>query len=222
MFWPVRSCFSILTAALLLSPPSFAFDTPLSDQAVREAYFLGQRHDGSFERLLAKYTKSLPPPKSGPYISSISFFTPFVQIIYRSGQTIGNYSAQQAALDHRSQGKEIVQIFVEIQLTESYGQFIAPPPYSHSNSPSALIPRPHDYWRDFQSRIYDGDQELTPADNHGHANYSCGRYGPCILTSATLEFDFPADAFTLDTATIQVDPPEGEPVVVTFDLTRLR
>lgn len=222
MLWPVRSCLSILTAALLLSPASFAFDTPLSDQAVREAYFLGQRHDGSFERLLEKYTKFLPPPKSGSYISSIAFFTPFVQLVHRSDQIIGNYSAQQAALDHRNQGKEIVQIFVEIQLTESFGQFIAPPAKSRSKSPSALIPCPQDFWKDFQSRIYDGDQELTPADTHGHANYSCGRYGPCILTGATLEFDFPADAFTSDTATIQVDPPEGDPVSVDFDLTRLR
>jgi len=31
--------FSVLFALLLLSPSSFAFDTPLSDQAVREAYF---------------------------------------------------------------------------------------------------------------------------------------------------------------------------------------
>jgi hypothetical protein len=217
-----RPCFALLVVAFLLPPTSFAFDTPLSDQAVREAYFLGQRHDGSFERLLGKYTKFLPPPKTGPYISSIAFFTPFVQLIHRSDQFIGNYSAQQAALDHRRQGKEIAQIFVEIQLTESYGQFIASPANSRSKSPSALIPRPQDFWRDFQSRIYDGDQELMRADTHGHANYSCGREGPCILTGATLEFDFPADAFTSDSATIEVHPPEGEPVSVDFDLSSLR
>jgi len=34
-----RPCLSILAAALLLTPSSFAFDSPLSDQAVREAYF---------------------------------------------------------------------------------------------------------------------------------------------------------------------------------------
>jgi hypothetical protein len=225
LFMPssLRSCFALLLAALLLSLPSFAFDTPLSDQAVREAYFLGQRHDGSFERLLGKYTKFLPPPKTGPYISSIAFFTPFVQLIHRSDQFIGNYSAQQAALDHGSQGREIVQIFVEIQLTESYGQFIAAPANSSSHSSPGLIPRPHDFWRDFQVRILDGDQELAPADNHGHANYVCGRYGsPCFLTGATLEFDFHADAFTADTATIQVNPPEGNSISIDFDLTHLR
>jgi hypothetical protein len=34
--------------------------------------------------------------------------------------------------------------------------------------------------------------------------------------------EFPADAFTSDTSTIQVTPPEGDPVSVDFDLTRLR
>jgi hypothetical protein len=43
-----------------------------------------------------------------------------------------------------------------------------------------------------------------------------------MLIGATLEFDFPADAFTSGTAAIQVTPPEGDPVSVDFDLTRLR
>lgn len=217
-----RPHLALLTAALLLSASAFAFNTPLSEQAVREAYFLGQRHDGTFERLLGDYTKFLPPPNTGPYVSSIALYTPFIQFVHFSDQYVGNYSAQQAALDHRKRGEEIVQIFVEIRLTESYGQFLAPPENSRSHSPAALIPRPPDFWRDFDARTYDGDRELTPADTHGHANYSCGREGPCILTGATLEYDFLAEAFTSDTATIQVDPPEGDPVAVEFDHSHLR
>jgi hypothetical protein len=63
-----RSRLSILTATLLLPASSFAFDTPLSDQAIREAYFLGQRRDESMAAFLNKYTKSLRPPESGPQI----------------------------------------------------------------------------------------------------------------------------------------------------------
>lgn len=218
----LRSCLSIFTATLLLPTSSFAFTTPLSDEAVREAYFLGQRHDGSYPRLLEKYTKFLPPPKTGPYISSIAFHTPFVQLVHHSDLNIGSYSAQQAQLDHRSQGEEIVQIFVEIQLTDSYGRVIPTSENSRSNSPSAFVLRPHDFWKDFRVRIYDGDEELAPADSHGHANSSCGRRGPCILTGATLEFDFLASAFTSDTPTIDVTPPEGDPVSVDFDLSSLR
>jgi hypothetical protein len=52
-------------------------DTPLSEEAVRDAYFLGQHHDQTLNLFLAKYIKVLPMPKSGPNISSISFLTPF-------------------------------------------------------------------------------------------------------------------------------------------------
>ena len=61
MALPVRSFLSILTVTLLFSQPLFALDTPLSEQAIREAYFLGQRRDGALESFLDKYTKSLPP-----------------------------------------------------------------------------------------------------------------------------------------------------------------
>ncbi len=217
----LRSCFAILTVAFLSSPASFAFDTPLSDQAVREAYFLGQRHDGTFTSLLGKYMKSLPPPKSGPYISSITFLTPFAQLVQLSDRRIGNYSAQQARLDHLGQA-ELVKIFIEIQLTPSYGAFIPPPGSSRSSSPPALIPRPRDFWRGFQVQIFDDKQILLPSDSHGRAIYRCGRSGLCSLTGATLEFDFPADAFTSDSAAIQVLPPEGDPVSVDFNLSSLR
>lgn len=217
-----RSITTALVALILSSPSSFAFDTPLSDQAVREAYFLGQGHDGSLASFLGKYIQQLPPPQTGPYISSVAFFTPFAQLVQFSDHYIGNYSAQQAALDHRGQA-EFVYIVVEIQLTPTYGAFLAPEPNSRSSSPSRPIPRPQDFWRDFQVEISDGDQVLSPSDFHGKANYNCGRGGyPCYLVGAKLEFELPADAFASGSATIHIDPPEGDPVSVDFDLIRLR
>jgi hypothetical protein len=215
---PARYIASVLAAGLLLTPSSFAFDSPLSDQAVREAYFLGQRHDESLASFLGKYIKHLPPPKTGPYISYVTFFTPFAQLAQGSDRHFGNYSAQQAALDHRGQ-QEFVRIVVEIQLTPTYGAFLVPETSSRSSSLSA---RPPDFWREFQVQISDDTQVLMPSDSHGSAKYNCGRYGHCSLTGATLEFDFPAATFTSDSATIQVVPPEGEPVSVKFDLSRLR
>jgi hypothetical protein len=121
-----RSFFCVLLAALLAAPPSFAFSSPLSDEAVREAYFLGQRHDGSFARLLDKYSKRLPPPKSGPHISAITLLTPFAQLVRFSESYVGNYSAQQAESDHSDQ-EEIVEISVEILFTPSYGAVLFVP-----------------------------------------------------------------------------------------------
>src|SRR5258705_10414486 len=77
---PARPVASLLAAILLLSPSSFAFDTPLSDQAVREAYFLGQRRDESLARFLDKSTRVLPPPKTAPPIAAVTPFTHFAPV----------------------------------------------------------------------------------------------------------------------------------------------
>jgi hypothetical protein len=218
-----RSGVVIVAAMMLLAQPLFAFQSPLSDESVREAYFLGQRHDGSLESLVEKSTRRFPSPKNGPYISSVMFVTPFVSAAQLSSSYVGNYSAQQAELDHRVAGKEIVKITVEIQLTESYGQFITPAnSNSRSSSASSLIQRPHDFWRDFRVQIFNGDQALSNSNYHGSSNYSCGDYGACVLTGATLTFEFPADAFSGDAASVRVQPPEGELVTADFDLGGMR
>jgi hypothetical protein len=210
--------FARFLVVLCVALTASAFENPLSDEAVREAYFLGQRHDASF---LTNYIKFLPLPKTGPHISSVTFLTPFARLTQSSSNYVGNYSAQQARLDHLGQ-EEIVEIIVEIRLTPSYGAFISSPLSSRSSSPPDFTPRSSLFWKDFHVQIYDGDQSLSPADFDGHANHSCGRRGPCVMTGATLKFEFPADAFTSDSATIHIDPPEGDPVFVEFDLTRLR
>jgi len=217
--WLLRRCLAILGTALLTVPPLLAFKTPLSSEAVREAYFLGQRHDGSYERLLAEFVKQLPPPKAGPYIYSIEFSTPFLQMVeYSSRQS--NYSAQQAALDYQRFGKEIVRILVEIRLTQSYGQFVAT--NSQSDGTSAPVPRPHDFWKDFKVQVFSSEGPLSPSASHGHANRNCGRGGGCALIGATIELEFPATAFASDSTTIDVDPPEGDRVSVNFDLSSIR
>ena len=212
-----RSLLSIGMAALLVSPASFAFQSPLSDESIREAYFLGQRHDASF---LTDYIKFLPPPKTGPHISSVTFLTPFAQLTQLSSKYVGNYSAQQARLDHRGQ-EESVKITVEIYLTNSYGALIPNPAASQPHS-SALIPRPYDFWKDFRVLVYNGSQILSPSASGGHSLYRGGRNGPRRPMGAAVDLEFPANAFTSDFVTVQVVPPEGAAVSVAFDLTRLR
>ncbi len=207
-----------LLMVLCVSLPAYPFDSPLSDEAVREAYFLGQRHDASF---LAKYIKFLPPPKTGPHISSITFLTPFAQFAQFSSNYVGNYSAQQALLDHRGH-QEFVRITVEIYLTNSYGALIPNPAVTRSSSSPPLIPRHYDFWRDFRVQVSDGHQILSPSDSEGRPLYRCGRYGPCRPRGAAIDLEFPANAFASDSVTVEVSPPEGDSVSVDFDLTRLR
>jgi len=57
-----RPCLAILAAALLTTSVALAFNAPLSDEAVREAFFLGQRHDDTTPPVLG----ILPSLLSGP------------------------------------------------------------------------------------------------------------------------------------------------------------
>jgi hypothetical protein len=205
---------------MLLTPSTFAFDTPLSDEAVREAYFLGQRRDETMANLLSKYTKFLPPPKTGPEITSVTFFTPFALLVQQSSQR-SEYSAQQAALDHRDQA-EFVRIVVQIQLTVSYGPYIVRPTGSRSGSPKGFVPRPYDFWKDFDVQVSSEDQKLRHFSSYGQPNFSCSEEGGCTLTGATLQFDFSAEDFASGSASIEVNPPEGDPVAIDFDLAHLR
>jgi hypothetical protein len=210
---------ALFLAALLAFPvSSWAYDTPLSDTAIREAYFLGQRHDESVAKFLDKYTVSLAPPKIGPYISSVTFLTPFAQAVQLSDRHPSGYSAQQAQLDHKGVA-ETVKITVQIQLTATYGALIPVPQGSQS---TGIALRPPDFWTDFQITVFDDDEKLAPQTPSGHPNYICSEYGGCTLTGATIDLVFPANAFHSDSATVQVDPPEGEQVVAKFNLASLR
>ena len=216
----LRVTLSFLTT-LLVALSTTAFQSPLSEESIREAYFLGQRHDDALTRFLDKYTQYLAPPKSGPHISSITFFTPFALAAHRSSQRTVGYSAQQAQLDHRNQ-TEIVEVSVQIQFTQSYGALI-PRPTGTRGAPIGYAPRPYDFWKDFDVQVFDGDAQraMKPSSFFGDPAFSCSK-GGCILTGATLYFEFPADAFTSSSATVRVNPPEGDPVNVDFQISTLR
>ena len=212
----LRLLASLLCGLLLLQQPLIAFDTPLSDTAIREAYFLGQRHD---LRSLEPYTKVLPVPKKGPHIAQVTFLTPFAQLVEQTITRVGSYSAQQAEIDHRGV-KESVKLTVLINLTSSYSTIILPG--DPSNPSGKPIPRPYDFWKDIKVTVLDGGEPRESSEFHGRYNSSCAKRGPCVLTGATLELTFRAESFLSDTVVIRVIPPESDPVVVEFSLNSLR
>ena len=215
-----RPFLALFTAILILSTPTLAFETPLSDTAVRDAYFLGQRRDENLALFLDKYARHLPQPKTGPYIQCVSFFTPYALTAQYSSLQPNIYSAQQAQLDHDKQ-PEMVRMVVQITLTDSYGPFLMSPTNNRYASPQGIGLRPSNFWKDFRFRVFDGDKFAVPSNAQGYATYNCSDDG-CILAGAVVTFEYPADAFTSDTATVQIDPPEGDQVVADFDLTSFR
>jgi hypothetical protein len=219
-FTRLRSLASLLAALLAVPFPSAAFDTPLSDTAVREAYFLGQRRDETMSRFLEKYTIFLAPPKSGPHIASITMFTPYALAVLDSREKSVGYSAQQAALEHGKHA-ESVKAILDILFTDSYGAYIPRPVGSRRDAATGLMPRRYDFWKDFQVNFFFKDDQLKPSSSSGQPKLACDD-GGCTLIGATLEFEFLAENVPSDSITIQVIPPEGEQLVLDFDLASRR
>src|SRR5215469_11029456 len=154
----LRSGFAIVSAALLLALPVFPFQSPLSDEAVRDAYFLGQRNDESTADFFSSYLKTLPPPKAGPYISEVELYTPYSQLVEWSRIHSVGYSAQQATKDYHATSDSIF-VRIRIDFTSTYGAFelyrsgrLPDPPKGGSEGP-----RP-DYYRDFRAGLSQKDQ----------------------------------------------------------------
>jgi hypothetical protein len=210
----------LLLVVLLAVQPLAAFDTPLSEEAVREAYFLGQRHDESLTKALETYTQQLPVPDFGPHIAFVTCLTPFAQAVLLSSQQTANYSAQQAQFDHRHL-KETVQVQIAIRFTNSYRLMIPANPSASPNDHPAFIPRPSDFWRDFDVAVFDGDKLLDPTLSTGRPDYVCDE-GGCVLVGATILLQFPAQAFAQQNVTVHITPPEGDQVVTNFDLMQVR
>jgi len=216
----LRSFSCLLAISLSLVLPCAAFVTPLSDTAVRQAYFMGQRHDESLARFLDSYTKHLPPPKTGPYISSVSFFTPYALLTQLSSQKPYGYSAQQAEIDHHKL-VETVSITIVIQLTGSYSSVMRNPAPQTTGTPFEFLPRPSGFWREFQVQVFDGDKPLTPFLYSGEPTFICGDTG-CTLVGATIQLEFLAESFSSDSSRVSIVPPEGDPVDLDFEVAFLR
>jgi hypothetical protein len=220
MSYSMRTFLALLLAAPLVAAPSFAFDTPLSDQAVREAYFLGQRHDDSMAKLLDRYTQFLPAPEAGPHIYSVTFLTPFALLVQQSSQ-LSNASAQEVEKRHHGVD-EIVSVSIEILLTPSFGAAIPTPTNSRSGSPVGYQFRNPDFWKDFKIKVFDGEKNIALSGFTGEPKYACASKGGCDLFGATIRFELPAKLFTSNSSTIEITPPVGEQVSVDFDLASLR
>src|SRR5258708_38845386 len=92
---------ALLLSTLLTSPALFAFNSPLSDEAIREAYFFGQRRDEKMTAFLEKYKQHLREPDRGPFVSSVEFLTPFALAAFQSKAAGIGYCAGKVGADTR-------------------------------------------------------------------------------------------------------------------------
>lgn len=184
----------------------------LSEEQIREAYFLGRTTDAAkVANFLGQYVRRFPIPAKGPYVAEIEFRTPYEQIVLRSWQNSMGYSAQQARQDYSAR-PDLLVIRVLIYFTFTYGLNAAP-----TDSKGQAVSRSADFWHEFQFRVAQ-ENDIEPRKMSARSIYRRG--GGLGGAEVFLEFD--ASQFVSRTARVSVTTPGGQTVVTEFDLDRLQ
>ena len=83
---------------LMVALSAFAYEYPLSADAIREAYFLATRPGHESAQFVSLYTHTLPEFKVGSYTSIVTIETPYLQVAEQVRTKI-NYHAQDAVAE---------------------------------------------------------------------------------------------------------------------------
>lgn len=214
----------ILFSLIFLFPqPLPAFESPLSESAVREAYFLGQRNDQKTADLLKLYTASLPLPDKGPYVSEIHLLTPYAQVVALSSQKTVGYSAQQAAVDYHGRGDTLLlQIRIEFTNTFTYDDAVRTARDTGQELNRYL--EPEDFWRAFRFSLSQSGKSFEPREVRADPLYitSSQRDSWETLSGAIVWLEFEASQLESQPVNVEVLTPAAEKLSANFDLAALR
>jgi hypothetical protein len=182
---------------------AFAYDHPLDDKAVSEAYSIGQDFY-KVNAFLSQYVQAPPMPDRGPQVAEIELSTPYAQVVEASAQHTLGYTSQQAAADYGKRGDFII-VRVKILFTPTY------------------TGRADDFWRGVSVGLVQQGKHMAATSVDGQPIYHSDRDGDnTVLIGANVFVQFSVDAVESDSLQVEVVPPEGPSVHSTFDLDRLR
>jgi hypothetical protein len=192
--WPATGAV-LLSFALAI--PACAYDVPLTESSIRDAYFLGTRLNGMSPDFLARYTHEIPKLTLGRYHSFASMETPFTQIAVLSSKKL-NYSAQDAVKEFL--GKPLLfHLHLEICFM--------------LNAPAGAL----------KVRIIQNKKELLPDTSERSLFFPASdEYTSPPPIGETMELEFKADKIDSSTLSIIVDTPDGQHAHLDIDLSALR
>ncbi len=216
MFQILKRAFTSLLPLLLFLQQCFAFELPLSDHSLREAYFLGQHHDASTEAALKPYIHHLPVPQKGPYISETRLLTPYAQVIDVSNAQSAGYSAQQAFADYHARTDTIL-VRVRIEFSATYNLLEAENDANSASAKKGIKIRREDFWKAFHVGLSQRDDWIDPLSLDGEATYSDNG-----MDGALIWLVCDANDLASEPASVEVFTPDGQHVISTFDLSVLR
>lgn len=200
-------------ALFLFAVPALAFDYPLSETTIREAFLTGNNNHSA--DLFGKYVHIFSAPESGPYVASIRVETPFEQVAQR-GATSSNYHAEEA--EQEFLGKRMpFRVSVQIQFTPTYPEF----PGRESNGAYSLLQPIGDYQNDFQIDVSQ-DSTIAPLASRAYVSSSDFSHTVWGIQGIVIEKEFDSQNIDSSDLTVEVHTPDGQDVSTTFDMSQLR
>jgi hypothetical protein len=207
-----QALIAILAVTVLsVSIPTRAFEYPLSDEQIREAYFIGKENPDRMRAFFEPYRHTFPTSKSGPHIGLIEIETPFALIADQVSRTGLTYHAPDAVEEYLGKPEQL-RVHVEIYFTLTYP------------SSNVDLNNPEPFWEDFKVSMRQ-KSEIPSLKTVGRPLWSdADGTGPYpAITGAIIDLDY--DMERIDSyadAKVTVDTPDGQHVKTTFDLGRLQ
>jgi hypothetical protein len=203
MSWPpnhqrVRFAVRVVALIAVASLTCSGYEQHLDSEAIREAYFLGQRKDDVTAQFLARYVQSFPVPKSGPHIGRIEILTPYSQIVLGSQAGTIQGSVMDAEREYSSHPATFL-VHVWIYSTPTF------------------MPGPKwdEFWQELAVHV-EQEKLLNPQNTRYVRHSSRGPGG------TELELQFDATQIASAPITIDVSSPDGQHVEAKFDLSKLK
>jgi hypothetical protein len=186
-----------LSMSLLNARGACGYDFPLSESAIRDAYFLGTKGPSQGSIFLGQYTHAVNQLKVGACTSAISLETPFAHVALHASKAV-NYSAQDAVKEFL--GKPAVfRVHLEICYLQRAPENAIKITVQQNKK---TIQRTSEN----RSAYFPPSDESTQVSNNGER----------------IDLEFPADRIDLSELTIRIDTPDGQHAQAVFALEFLR
>jgi hypothetical protein len=190
-----RDCGSAI--AVLVGRAACGYDFPLSETAIRDAYFLGTKGTRQGSAFLGEYTHAVNRLKAGARTSAISVETPFAHVAIHASKAL-NYSAQDAVKAFL--GKPVV---FRMHLDICY---MAGAPENAIRVTVLQNNKTIQWTCENRAAYYPPSDESIQVLNNGER----------------INLEFPADRIDSSELTIRIDTPDGQHADAVFALESLR
>ncbi len=186
-----------LSMSLVIARGACGYDFPLSESAIRAAYFLGIKGPSQGSTFLSEYTHAVNQFKVGACTSEISLQTPFAHVAVHASKAV-NYSAQDAVKEFLGK-PSVFRVHLDIC-------YLAGAP-ENTIKLTVLQNKKSIHWTsENRSAYYPTSDESTQVSNNGER----------------IDLEFPADRINSSELTIRIATPDGQHADAVFALESLR